>query len=542
MKKIVYATSMAILLAACTDERFAGNPPTTGGETGKAVPVGLVLKTQPLQPPAAAATKAGTGKAPRRAQAFKGMEVSLAEAPATRADVDNEIRNFWVFQFNGIEPGSRLVRKGFYTGNSTASVELSESASKNRIIVIGNTGGATFSSLTADPSSGTTLAGFEDMGIAASTAGFPLFNDGADNLPVLAGSTDMAVSANKQADVMLYRTVARVNLHLTVSKAMVDKMYASWQGQIMHVPAKSYYFPNTREAVFPEASVGYANYPATTVPQGSLAAGPDGSVSFSSSAWLPVNLQQHVPYTTPEQRRANAPANATYIQIMGVGTGAASQSVIYQIHLGANFTDDYSVSPNYQYNYEITITGESEDDSRVVKFIPGFFGGTLRAYKADGATPASSDAEKAVWRYDKRIEVSILDVTYADTGSYMGAWSGGDTPSPNSFSDGRSNTWALNAGNYPAAKSCIALNTGTPSGAESLVWFLPSYDQAIGIYVAGSSTAKAFPDEYYWTSTFASSPWCMMVTNGESIPATASSAYRLRCIREIGAYSAVSEP
>lgn len=120
------------------------------------------------------------------------------------------------------------------------------------------------------------------------------------------------------------------------------------------------------------ANVGYANYKSDVIP----------AFSLNIEKYLPVNLQHPVPFTTPEKRGTNAPAGATYLQIMGVEVtnGTISKSVVYQVHLGSNFANDYSVSPNYTYKYTIRITGENDDDSRVVKFIPGYFGGDLKTY------------------------------------------------------------------------------------------------------------------------------------------------------------------
>ena len=472
MKHILYTIVLVALAAACTDEKFTDGPlPSGSGETGEPVSIELLLKTQPVQSPLFLQSKVGNSVF-SSTEVCKGLEVSLVETPVTRAIVEDEIKNFWVLQFNGTTGTSRLVKKSFHSVPSIGgvdgalkNVELNTSAAPNRIIVIANVKNDTFNSLTADPSSGTALSVFENEGIAAAATdnplsnGFPLFRNAADDLVVLAGSADMIVTADKQADITLYRTVAKVTVNLTVSKKMVEKNYTLWQGQLMHVPAKSFFYSIGRDAVFPRPATGYINYPATTVQSTGIPTQADGTKRFSQTAYLPVNLQQLVPFTTPELRGANAPIDATFLQIMGLtmGTGGViSNSVIYQIHLGGNFTDNYSISPNHNYTYNITITDENTDDSRVVKFIPGYFGGSLKTYKADGLTETSGESEKAVWRYEKRIEVYIMDVAYsADT--YTGAWSNGTAAAQNSLINGRSNTWALNNTNYPAAKNCINL-------------------------------------------------------------------------------------
>lgn len=543
MKHILYTIVLAALLAACTDEKFTDGPlPSGSSEPGEPVSVGLSLKTQPVQSPLSLQSKAGNPVF-SSTEVCKGLEVSLVETPITRATIEDEIKNFWVLQFNGTTGTSRLVKKSFHlvsgeVDGALKDVVLTASSVANRIIVIANVKNDTFNSLTESTSSGTTLSEFENEGIAASTAGFPLFQNSGDDLVVLAGGTDMTVTTDKQADIMLYRTVAKVTVNLTVSKKMVDKNYTLWQGQLMHVPAKSFYYSIGRDAVFPQSTTGYINYPATTVQSTDIPTNTtDGSKSFSQTAYLPVNLQQLVPYTTAELRGANAPTDATYLQIMGLTTdpasGAISNSVIYQVHLGGNFTDNYSISPNHNYTYSITIADENTDDSRVVKFIPGYFGGSLKAYKDDGTTETTATGDKAVWRYEKQIEVYIMDVAYSPD-TYIGQWSNGTTATSNSLTDGRGNTFALNNDNYPAAKTCINLNSSSASAAD-LMWFLPAYDQVIGIYAAGSSTVKAFPDVFYWTSsTNGTNPWSIRVKDGEttSVAATTNDR-RLRCIREL---------
>lgn len=542
MKQILYTIVLGALLVACVDDKFAGTPLPSGGDgPGEPVSVELSLNTQPAQSPLSLRSKSGSPVF-SSTEVCKGIEVSLVEAPVIRAVVENTIRNFWVLQFNGTAGTSTLIRKDFYPGSSVKTVELTTSSTANRIFVIANEGSEAFQFT----STGTTMAGFLENGFTAGpsgntgTTGFPLRNNGTDDLVPFAGSTDMIVTGGKQADIMLYRTVAKVTANITVAKKMVDQSYGFWQGQIMHVPAKRFYFPIGQEAVFPQPTEGYVDYEAITVPHGSLTPNADGSMSFSSTAYLPVNLQHPVPYTTPVLRNANAPADATYFQIMGISLvgGAISRSVIYQIHLGANFTDDYSISPNYDYTYKITIADENEDDSRVVKFIPGYFGGSLKTYKEDGITEANVDGEKAVWRYEKRIEVYITDVAYTAPGgtapnTFTGSW--GNTAAANSLWDGRSNTWALNNDNYPAAKTCINLNSGSPASAADLMWYLPACDQALGIYTAGSNTVKAFPDVFHWTSsTDGSYAWSIKIKEGSAWKAapTTSDNY-LRCIREL---------
>ena len=530
MKQILYTISLLFLLGACTDETYTDELSANGGKTGKPVPVELSLSIQPQQSPLTAGTKAGSGII-SSAEVCKGMEISLVETPVTpetRAADMNEVKNFWVFQFNGTEPNSTLSRKDFYTGSSVKTVTLNTSTAKNRIIVIANTDATTFASLAANNTY--TLDAFNKLGISHGGSGFPqnfpLFTpSGGSPRVFLAGSTDIVVTDNAQADIMLYRSTARVTVNLRLGQKMRDK-YTVWTYQFMSIPKTVFYHSIGRTPVFPGSDVGYANYQPV-----SISFSPSYSTTFQDD--LPVNLQHPVSYTTPEKRVTNAPAGATYLQLVGIqptAGGTISKSVVYQIHLGSNFTDDYSVSPNYSYTYNITITNENDDDSRVIKFIPGYFGGALKKYDQNGSS-TSAVRTAVTWRYENRIEVYISDVGGA------GGWKDNNAsmPAANSFMDGRANTAALlpNIGNYLAVKKCVDLNAA-PVTAENLVWYMPSFGQSLGIYVAGSNTLKTLPDATYWTSsTDGTYAWGTKVWTGRSEGIDPDRQNYLRCIKDL---------
>ena len=522
MKQIIHIISLIILLGACTDEKYSDTLSSNAGKPGKPVPVELVLHTQPMQSPLPTGTKAGSNIV-GSTQVCKGMEISLVETPVTRVAYEDEIANFWVFQFNGTTPESTLARKLFISGNSVKDVELLSLQVKSRIIVIANASESAFASLSID---GTTLADFNNMGILYNDnkTYYPLFSVSVPTPRVVfAGSRDMVVAANKQADIMLYRSVAQVKVNLSLSQTMQDKGYNVWTYQFMKIPEKSFYHSIGRTAAFPGGTVGYTNYEQQTI-----------GIPTTIDRYLPVNLHQPGGVTTPEMRVTNAPVNATYLQLVGIqatAAGVISNSVVYQIHLGSNFTDDYSISPNYSYTYNIQITGESDDDSRVVKFVPGYFGGSLKMYKNDVETSTPSEAD--TWRYEKRIEVYVNDVNPADGV----AWSTGAMPQQaNDLMNGRQNTLGLNSNidQYPAAKLCIDLNPTTPVTNDNMVWYMPSYGQSLGIYVAGSNTLKSLPNTTYWSSTAnATFAWGTQVWSGQSSQITPTTLYGLRCVKDL---------
>lgn len=526
MKQIIQTISLILLLGACTDEKYTDTLLSQGGKPGEPVPVELALNIQSVQSPLSSGTKAGSHVV-SSTQVCKGLEISLVETPVTRATYEDEIKNFWVLQFNGTTPGSTLVLKQFINGNTVRDVSLVDlgSGTKSRVIVIANASESTFTSLSID---GTTLTQFNDMGIPDSQTGFPLFNDASNgtNRVLFAGSTDMVVAVNKQADIMLYRTVARVTVNISLSQDMQDKGYTTWSSQFMQIPKKSFYHSISRAAVFPEETVGYTNYNLQ----------PIALPVANASRYLPVNLQHSVPYTTPEKRRVNAAIGATYLQIVGMQMTSGNvigRSVVYQIHIGSNFTDDYSVSPNYSYTYNITITGESIDDSRVIKFIPGYFSGKLTMYAGDGS-PTTNQSKAVTWRYEKRNEVYISDVNPTKDGI---KWlSSGSMPSAqNDFMDGRKNTWDLRQNTqYPAIAGCIGLNGATLPNIDAMTWYTPSFGQSLAIYVSGSNTLKTLPNTFYWSSTAnATYAWGTQVWTGQSSQQVPASLYNLRCVKDL---------
>lgn len=177
MKQLIYIISLIILLGACTDEKYTDTLSSKGSESGELVPVELALNIQPVQSPLSSGTKAGSN-AISSTQVCKGLEITMVKTPVTRsATFEQEIKNFWVLQFNGTAPMSTLMVKQFINSNSVREVLLNDISVKSRIIVIANADGSTFSGLTIG---GTTLVDFENLGISSGNTGFPLFNDPVD--------------------------------------------------------------------------------------------------------------------------------------------------------------------------------------------------------------------------------------------------------------------------------------------------------------------------------------------------------------------------
>lgn len=539
MKQIIYTLSLIFLLGACTEELYTDTLSSGGGEPGELVPVKLVLNTQLQQSPASSDTKAG-GDVLSSTLVDQCMEISLVKTPVTRA-LNDEVKNFCVFQFGGTLPASKLIHKHFFDGISTKDILLFTSIEKNRIIVVANTSEDTFADLISQEqvdnnvSSGpvATLEEFNNLAISYKgdkDEDFPLFKDKdvVDPRMYFSGSTDMVVAANKQADIMLFRGVARAKVTVKLSDAMDQKGYTVWKYQFVKVPDKSFYHSIGRAEGFPGESVKYIELGQMSIDLGTTA-------RTLAEVYLPVNLQSPVPFTTPEMRVTNAPPNATYLQITGLQMDGTiiKNSVVYQIHLGSNFEDDYSVSPNFSYNYNIEITDESNFDSRVVKFIPGYFGGKLTMYDSQNNSTTSLNDVKS-WRFEKRIEVYLTDVNDEEGIAWLTTDA---TPGPNSLMDGRKNTWDLrgDTARLPAIKKCLELNGKTlPATEDKMVWYMPSYGQSFGIYVAGSNTLKTLPDKYYWSSTANGTfTWATQIWTGQNSALDPTEKHNLRCIKDL---------
>ena len=193
---------------------------------------------------------------------------------------------------------------------------------------------------------------------------------------------------------------------------------------------------------------------------------------------------------------------------------------IYQLYLGTNFTTNYSVYANYDLTYNITLKGNSSDDTNVVRLIPGYFSGELTAYDASGNPLSSLNDPSAVeWKYPKRMEVYFSD-GYYPVGSSSGTtapgatalkWYAGsaalDKRGATSLTEGHQNTALLQAAgvpwdDYAAAYTCYRGLNGYGQGkpGDDILWYLPSIGELIGTWISSSSTASQL-SAGYWSST-----------------------------------------
>jgi hypothetical protein len=152
----------------------------------------------------------------------------------------------------------------------------------------------------------------------------------------------------------------------------------------------------------------------------------------------------------------------------------------------------------------------------------GMFGGELRA--TDG-----------VWQFTRPLYIQSGEEEEDGSG---GQWQTSQSASgvTTSDTDGRLSTWNLRATKFPAANMCYQKNTGTPSDANDMVWYLPAQKQLMAVWVAQESFgSNKLTKAYYWSATElnTASSWIVTFTTGVT-DAFTKTDYRpvVRCVRE----------
>lgn len=472
------------------------------------------------------------------------MDVELVATPAvTRATPspagviteDNAVYSYMGFQFNGTKSDGTLVEKKFFTSADgsikTDEVEIAKTpvGQKNMIVILANVNESDFESITKNVSTYADLQQFcmtwvKDDGI------FPrnevILPDGTVKTGiVMCGQVAAEITDGKQLSVSLKRTVARVKFHITTTYQHFVDVPHTWNVTLLNIPTQSYYNVIGRKAVFPTENTMdntklFWSKSLITV----TAANP---VIETTPLYVPINLQQTVPTSTQSTRRDNAPIGGTYLQIIGLEnqtvSGADDLNIvkdfsIYQLYLGKNFTTDFSVPANYDLTYNITLKGNSPDDTNVIRLIPGYFSGELTAYGAnDNALPSVNDASAVKWKYPNKLEIHFQDGYYpvgststTTPGEKNLKWYAGATFNKygaTSLTNGHKNTELLQAvgtpwQDYEAAYTCYRGTNGYDQGkpAADILWYLPSISELIGTWVSSSSTQKQLADSY-WSST-----------------------------------------
>ena len=532
-KKPIYLLCAACLAWSCTNDPTADPAGLAGTSSGELVPVSLELRMTDFAAPPTRATQNIRATAPGGGTALVDAEIS-APNPASRTRTggsgeftipdDQKVFRLDILQFNGTGTQAQLVKKATYTsedGDYTryefSKLKLIASSEKTRIVILGNADPALAEKL-QEKTSGTEGTKYESLlqerisRTGETDTSFPLVPRNQTDLPVFSGMAVTIVASGSQIGVELMRNVAKVNFSFFLTEPM-RKAYDEWDIVLNTIPPASFYIPQAYEAPFPELQITDPYYSRVL---GKDVASPENAdtplhLPAAENLYLPVNLQYSVPGTVVSTRYLNAPVFATSLQLLGKKkeNNSITQTVLYMIPLGANFTDDYSIRPNNAINYRITLVSDSPDDSSVVKFIAGKFAGKFRQYKnpADGSE---------CWGYTDELEVWPTDVEYVpssgDSRDY-GTWVPWATvyvnSPPTGMADGLANTQTLckdqGTWSHPIpAYMCYSQLNGLTAPLENPapnMWFLPAIHQLVGIYVAGGSQVAAM-QPYYWSSTF----------------------------------------
>lgn len=515
--KILYLLCILFCLGACVDDRFFDSNTAVSPSSGETIPVSLTLDVIPLLSPLSVATRAD-GKGSGLQASFSGMEVELSGAPVVNTRGlpelnENGIYSAAILQFDGTTPESKCVQIKYIAANGKP-LDLSGFTFKgnnvpiSRIVAIANLSDGYFN-IPEWNAGNKTYQDLLEQCIKKDKNNpndiYPLFKDPgySGNRALMFGLTDVKLETGKLVTVVLQRIFAKASFNIEIVDKL-KKKYPIWQAQLTNQPGRCYLIPAGREKPFPSSGIlgadGYYNNPVVTTMTGVFQPN-------DLDVYIPANLQPEVPTATEQTRTLVAPVGGTYLQIMGLkmtSAGTIEDQVIYQVYLGSNFTSDYTISPNSFYAYTIRIKDDNPLDGTIVKFIPGYWGGELKAYDASGV-PVAFDSEQAVrWRYEKEIEVYPFDLRKVASATTEMDWGPkGGLPNANSPTDGRRNTWNIHRtapqSAYEASYACYSLNSSV-SSENDLVWYQPSISQLVGTYLACAGILSTLSGGY-WSST-----------------------------------------
>lgn len=549
MKRPIYLFCAVCLAWSCSNDPItAESDRAPGSPAGEPVSIGLTLHMADFEAPPSGITRSVRATASGARCGLVDVEISPAEtAPATRAGEgevfvipdDQKIFRLDILQFNGTGNNAQLIKKEVLTQaegdlaqyNFKDLTFISTSSTvKNRVVVFGNAPASLSDGMQVKAGSvaGSTYGSLllEKMSRTEDNASiFPLIRAGyLADVPVFAGTTTTTVASGSQIGVELTRTIAKVNFEILISPAM-KQAYTDWDIVMNSIPPASFYNPLAYEAPFPEMQITAPYYSRVMGVGIKSPQDPAAKPLLKTGFYLPVNLQYQVPGTTVPNRYPHAPVNATSLQILGkkIENSSITQTVLYMIPLGSNFTDDYSIRPNNAINYRITLVSDSPDDASVVKFIAGKFAGKFRQYTntADGTECWGFEDDLEVWPTDveyKYYEGDRVKEHPADGATnmcwmhYNPLYSG--SQSTINTTDGLSNTqelckfvdnvvaqnsWSIPTAAYMCYRQLNGL-TAPLATADPHMWFLPAINQLVGIYVAGGSQISTMQSRY-WSST-----------------------------------------
>lgn len=552
IRKLAFSICIiGLALIGCTDDSLL--PSSSMPASSETVPVKLSLSMEAYNTPLSGTTRTGGGN-PVLSVSNQDMDIELVETPVTRGDLaaineETAIYSYTILQFNGITATSTLYGKTTYPCPSgiieTKDVVLKltttgtgGTAVKHRFVVIANVNPSDLNSLNVSTS---TYSDLQNMNIKqAGNSIFPLHKVAVNGVQkdamIMCGLVDAVIEAQgKQIAIVLQRTVAKVTFNIKTDNSQFSKL-TNWDLLLMNIPNKSYFSTLGRTAVFP--AIDQTSKFSDIWNKVLTSSAGDPLPINGKSSYIPVNLQQTVVTSTQSSRRDVAPFGGTYLQIMGREMSPSGvmpfplvkDYVLYQIFLGNNLTTDFSVYSNHNLTYNITLKGRSDEDTNVVRFIPGYFSGGLKAYDSNGgALTAVDDPAAKKWKYSKRVEAYFMDSFYPmstqgpieDLGRQDLRWYAGNTYNnlgATSLTNGYDNTRKLQATTttfikYPAALACYSGLNGLNNASQSFSWYLPSIGELIGTWISSGSTVSQLSGSYWSSTALETAPKAFIITN-----------------------------
>jgi hypothetical protein len=421
--------------------------------------------------------------------------IGLGAPVATRALNDdaskNEVYNVNVMVFNHAS-GNLVTSK--YTSSISGGVQLElMTNTEYDIYAIANYGSDISSSVK-------TLTALKSLTHTLASPGT------LDNAIMCGSVTQKTVAESENVSISMSCLCSRQYFNITPSSGITITGY-----QLCHAPLSSYIVP------------GSTSNPDNTYGDSTAVENLTSTDAVTQTYYTYENLQGNKSACTTEQLRnsTNAPSDATYLLVNAKGSGWHST---YRIYLGGvnsgNTTDytDFNIHRNWNYTYNINITGSGQSDARVTYTSDGtttgeflFSDGSWGTLAANPTkTPIAivfsnepSATDKAAG-YTHGYAMALKD---ANTGTIWGPY-GTDvigltnvttTSALIADKDGRTESNVINSSTYPAAYAATTTYKSTvsaPSGTSG--WYLPSIGQWFDICVnLGEMSSSAGNNNYY---------------------------------------------
>lgn len=175
----------------------------------------------------------------------------------------------------------------------------------------------------------------------------------ANNRMVMSCFQRISISRNSTVQILLNRLAVKVNFNISMSAAM------SADSKIIHIQP---YSCNGAVSLFADSRIINTGSPTIKYPTYDVSA--SNLKSLSKSYYFMENMQgRNNAVTSPNGRiQANAPTYSTYLWIR---IERNMKYIDYRVYLGENDTNDFNISRNTNYNYNIVILGENPTDLRV---------------------------------------------------------------------------------------------------------------------------------------------------------------------------------